>query len=113
MKMYWSGLDDNKTLVLHVEHGDVGSTVDLLDTRGHGFAVFGPDVEVPFAVVDYRLIDTHGYTDDHMLAIEAHELGHIHTQSTDEATAERAGIALLEAAGEKAAAQLLRERGII
>lgn len=113
MKMHWSGLDDNKTLVLHVEHGDTGPTVDLLDTRGHGFAVFGPDVGVPFAVVDYRLVDTHGYTDDHMLAIEAHELGHIHTQSTDEATAERAGIALLEAAGKEGAAQLLRERGII
>ena len=113
MRMYYSGLDNNKTLVLYVEHGDAGPTVDLLDTRGHGFAVFGPDVETPFAVVDHRLIDTHGYTDDHMLAIEAHELGHIHTQSPDEATAERAGIALLESAGYEAAAQLLRDRGIV
>lgn len=113
MKMYWSGLDDNKTLVLYVEQGDTGHTVDLLDTRGHGYAIFGPDVDVPFAVVDYRLVETHGYTEDHMLAIEAHELGHIHTQSADEAVAERAGISLLEAAGKNAAAQLLRERGII
>ena len=113
MKMYWSGLDDNKTLVLYVEHGDTGPTVDLLDTRGHGFAIFGPDVEVPFAVIDYRLVETHGYTEDHMLAIEAHELGHIHTQSEDEMAAERAGIALLKAAGENAAAKLLIERGIV
>ena len=113
MKMYWSGLDNNKTLVLYVEHGDTGPTVDLLDSRGHGFAIFGPEVDVPFAVVDYRLVETQGYTEDHMLAIEAHELGHIHTQSTKEVDAEMAGIALLEAAGENAAAQLLRERGII
>ena len=113
MKMYWSGLDNNKTLVLYVEHGDTGPTVDLLETRGHGFAIFGPEVDIPFAVVDYRLVETHGYTEDHMLAIEAHELGHIHTQSADEVKAERAGISLLEAAGKNAAAQLLRERGII
>ena len=48
-----------------------------------------------------------------MLAIEAHELGHIHTKSEDEPTAERAGIALLDNLNLKAAGDLLRERGVI
>ena len=113
MKMHWSGLDNNETLVVYVEHGDTGPMVDLLDTRGHGFAIFGPDVEVPFAVVDYRLVDTHGYTDDHMLAIEAHELGHIHENSIDERIAEVAAVKLLDAAGLEGAAGLLRARGIL
>ena len=112
MQMRFSQLD-NKTPVLYVEHGDTGQHIDILKTRGLGFAVYGPDVELPFAVVDTRILDEPGYTEDHILAIEAHELGHIHKQSDDEPTAERAGIALLEAAGEEAAAQLLRERGII
>jgi hypothetical protein len=113
MKVYKSSLDGNKTLVFGVEHGDEGPTVDLLNSRGHGYAVFGPGVDTPFAVIDYRLLDKPGYTEDHMLAIEAHELGHIHTKSEDEPTAERAGIALLDNLNLKAAGDLLRERGVI
>ncbi len=112
MRMRFSRLD-NRTQVIYVEHGDTGLHVDTLKTRGLGFAVFGPDVDIPFAVVDSRILEQEGYTDNHILAIEAHELGHIHEQSDQEPAAERAGIALLEAAGEEAAAQLLRERGII
>ena len=112
MRMSFSQLD-NQTPVVYVECGDTGIHVDALKSRGLGFAVFGPDVDIPFAVVDCRILKQEGYTEDHILAIEAHELGHIHEQSDREPVAERAGIALLEAAGEEAAAQLLRERGII
>jgi len=112
LQVFLSDLDDNKTLVLHVERGDCGPAVDLLETRGYGYAVFGDDVDVPFAVVDYRLLDQPEFTKDHMLAIEAHELGHIHEESEDEPTADRIGITLLEKAGLMGAAELLRNRGI-
>ena len=98
---------------MHVEHGDTGHIVDLLESRGCGYAVFGTDVDIPFAVIDYRLLDEPGYTMNHMLAIEAHELGHIHEQSDDEYTAESAAIALLEKIGHEGAAELLKTRGIV
>ena len=48
-----------------------------------------------------------------MLAVEAHEIGHISTNSTDEPTAERAAISLLEDNNFFPAACLLKERGVI
>ena len=32
---------DGETLVIEIEPDDEGELVDLLDSRGHGFAVFG------------------------------------------------------------------------
>jgi len=104
---------DNKTLVVYVEPGDDGPVVEMLKTRGHGYAVFGENVLEPFVVIDKRLLEKQEYTDDHILAIEAHELGHIHELSDDEEIAEHAGIELLSRLGKDAAADLLRSRGII
>ena len=103
---------DGKTLIVEIEHGDSGELVDLLDSRGHGFAVFG-NVEFPFAVIDGRLRSESWCTESHMLAIEAHELGHIRMNSNEEVVAEKEGIRLLEKAGHTAAASLLYDRGIV
>jgi len=104
---------DGRTLVIDIEEGDTGDLVDLLNSRGHGFAVYGEDVPIPFAVIDTRLLKEPGYTPAHLLAIEAHELGHIHKLSDDEAIAETTGIELLTRLGEEGAAALLRSRGIV
>ena len=104
---------DNKTLVFEVEHGDVGPIVDRLNIQPNGFAIMGEAIPVPIAVVDGRQMDEEWFTHDHLLAIEAHELGHIRMDSDDEPTAELEGIRLLEEAGFAAAAQLLYERGIV
>lgn len=104
---------DGETLVIEIEPGDSGPIVSALETRGHGYAVYGEDVPVPFVVVDGRLIEQTGYTHDHLFAIEAHELGHIHEASNDEPTAERAGIKILLNNGLDGAADLLKHRGVI
>jgi hypothetical protein len=104
---------DGKTIVIEIEKDDEGPVVKMLATRGHGYAVFGPDIIVPMAVIDGRIREELWCTENHMLAVEAHEIGHISTNSTDEPTAERAAISLLEANKFFPAAQLLKERGVI
>ena len=112
MKMRISELD-GETLVLELEVGDTGPVVDMMNTRENGFAIFGDAVPVPMAVIDGRLLKEEWFTLDHLLAIEAHELGHLRKLSEEEEVAEREGIRLLAQAGHSTAAGLLKERGII
>ena len=111
MKVRTSELD-GKTIVIEVEDGDEGSIVDMLNVKENGFAVFGTAVEVPMAVVDGRLLKEDWFTINHLLAIEAHELGHILTESEEEPIAEREGIRLLKMNGYAEAANILIDRGI-
>ena len=104
---------DNKTPIIEIESGDDSPVVEMLEARGHGYAIFGESVTIPMAVVDGRIREQPWATEDHLLAIEAHELGHIIEESTDEPTAERKGIELLESAGHLLSADLLKNRGII
>ena len=104
---------DGKTLVVEVEHGDDGPFVEMLKSRENGYAIFGEAVETPVAVIDGRLMEEPWFTSDHLLAIEAHELGHILTESEEEPIAECRGIVLLQAAGFHEAAQILIDRGVI
>lgn len=104
---------DNETLVFEVEHGDTGPVVDRLDIQPNGFAIMGEAVPVSIAVVDARQMDEEWFTAAHLLAIEAHELGHIRMNSEEEPVAELEGIRLLDAAGFTEAAQLLKERGVV
>ena len=103
---------DGKTLVIEIEDGDTGIAVDLMDSRENGYALFGEDVPVAMAVVDGRLFKKSWFTADHLLAIEAHELGHIRMESEEEPVAELEGIRLLKASGHHEAASILIERGI-
>ena len=112
MKMRISELD-GETMVLELEVGDTGPVVDMMDARENGFAVFGEAVPVPLAVIDGRLLEEGWFTSDHLLAIEAHELGHLRKLSEEEEVAEREGIRLLTAAGQTVAAAILIERGIV
>ena len=82
---------------------------DTLKDRGLGFALFGEDVGTPMIVIDAAA----GLTDEQMIAVEAHEVGHILTGSEDEETAELFAIALLRATGHHTSAQLLLDRGIV
>ncbi len=112
MKVRTSVLD-NETLVFEVEHGDDGPIVNRLNIEPNGFAIMGDGMPVPIAVVDGRQMAEEWFTSDHLLAIEAHELGHIRMNSVEEPVAEREGIRLLEAGGFKAAATLLYDRGVV
>lgn len=112
MKIRISELD-NKTVIVVIEDHDDGPIVDALKARGHGYAVYGEGIDIPMMVVDGRLLSEAWFTQDHMWAIEAHELGHIITNSEDEPTAERAGITILESHKKFNAANLLKTRGII
>ena len=75
----------------------------------HGFCVFGEDVEEPFIVVDSRMLTQEWFTQDHFLVIVAHELGHIHQETTEEESADLYGIQLLEKHGYEDAAILHKE----
>lgn len=97
-------------LVVEVEDRDTGPVVDRLSKRNHGYAIRG--TEMPVAVIDKRLEKKKWCTPDHLLAIEAHELGHILADTDDEPTAEAHAILLLEQHGHTGAAQLLRDRGL-
>lgn len=111
MKVRTSELD-GETIVIEVEDGDVGGIVDMLDSRENGFSIFGEAVPVPMAVVDGRLFREAWFTSSHLLAIEAHELGHIRMKSEEEPIAELEGIRLLRTSGHLEAASILIERGI-
>ena len=78
---------------------------DTLDERGLGFALFGEDVATPMIVIDAAA----GLSRAQMIAVEAHEVGHILTGSEDEETAELFAIAF----GYHTSAQLLLDRGIV
>ena len=81
---------------------------DTLDERGPGFALFGEDVATPMIGIDAAA----GLSRAQMIAVEAHEVGHILTGSEDEETAELFAIALLRASGYHTSAQLLLDRAI-
>ena len=104
---------DNETLVFEVEHGDVGPMVDRLNIEPNGFAIMGDGLPFSAAVVDSRLLKEDWFTHNHLLAIEAHELGHIRMNSEKEEVAEKEGIRLLSAAGHHDAADILLARGVI
>ncbi len=108
-----TSLLDGKTTVVEIEDGDKGPLVKMLDNKGHGFAVFGEGVLEPLAVVDARPLKHDWFTHDHLIAVEAHELGHINKSSNDEIVAEREAIRLLSATGHDVAASLLLDRGIV
>ena len=111
MKIRTSNLDES-TIVLELESGDDGPLVNMMDERENGFALFGDAVAIPMAVIDGRLMSESWFTTDHLLAIEAHEIGHIRMMSDEEPVAEREGIRLLIASGHSEAAEILKDRGI-
>ena len=106
MQVRISELDPTVTVV-EIEAGDEGQLVDMLETRGHGFALLG--VEPKTVVIDRRILDQ-GRTRHHLLAVEAHEIGH-HRVGTDEREADREGIRILRSRKQHMAARLLQIRG--
>ena len=83
--------------------------LEALKHKGLGCALWGDHIETPIIVIDNR----GGLTHNQLLAVEAHELGHIMTNSVKESDAEVFAIALLRANGRLRAAQLLIERGVV
>ena len=112
MKIRLSELD-KKTIVFEVEDDDAGPVVEAFKTRGHGYAIYGEAVDLPIIVIDTRILKEEWCTLDHLIAIEAHELGHILKNTDNEVIAEQEGIKMLQAAGHISAANLLIERGIV
>lgn len=106
MQVRSSQLDPSVT-VIEIETGDEGQLVEMLETRGHGFALLG--LEPKTVVIDRRILDQ-GRTQHHLLAVEAHEIGH-HRKGTDERAADLEGIRILRAQKLHMAARLLQIRG--
>jgi Zn-dependent protease with chaperone function len=100
---------DKNLMVFVVGHDAPPAVLRQLDRSGLGFAAWGAGVAEPFVVIDGRRVSDR----DEMLAVEAHEVGHIMTGSRCESTAELFAIALLRCWGHHAAAELLLDRGIV
>lgn len=108
MKVRTSRFDPGILCIEATEETD-STILERLNRKGLGMAIFGEGVEMPIIVIDHR----QGLTPDQLLAVEAHEVGHVLSGSKDEPTAELHGIAILRLAGHHAAADLLVNRGII
>lgn len=104
---------DETVLVFEVEDGDTGEMVELLKKTGYGCALWGEGVDEPIIVIDTRIAKEDWCTKNHLLAIEAHELGHIKKESKVESVAELAGIELLNEKEYYSAAKILINRGVI
>ena len=100
---------DNRIVCIEATEATSDIILERLDDKGLGFAVFGEGVVQPMIVIDHRA----ELTPDELLAVEAHEVGHVVSGSSDEATAELYGIAILRLSGHHDAAELLLNRGII
>ena len=95
-------LDPSVGLII-VEPGQV----DGLDFRKtHALAVFGEDVEQPLILLDATVLKESWFTDDHLLVVLAHELGHIHSASESEDVADLVGMMLLLRQGHMDAVEL-------
>lgn len=105
MRVHPSQLDSAVT-VIEIETGDEGPMVDMLETRGHGYAILG--IEPKTVVIDRRILEQ-GLTRHHLLAVEAHEISH-HRVGTDEREADLEGVRLLTAQKQHMAARILRRR---
>jgi|2_EtaG_2_1085320.scaffolds.fasta_scaffold155693_1 hypothetical protein len=111
MKIRESVFDKGVT-VFEIEDGDEGAIVEAADKRGTlGFALLGEGVPTPMIVVDSRIM-SQGFTYAHVLAIEAHEVGHIH-RGVDERGAELRAIELLKEHSFDESVKILQERGIV
>lgn len=108
MRIRTSDLTQIKIVVIEAEQGDQGPYIDLLEKRGHGYAV--RQLEQPVVVLDGRIRDAPWFTPHHMTAVEAHELCHLLLGSTDEEEVDRAAIMMLRVLGHEEAAALLQER---
>ena len=75
----------------------------------HAFACW-EDVPQPLILLDKRLFGEDWFTADHLYAILAHELGHIHLKSMDEALCDKFAIELLEGLGLEEAKKMIENR---
>ena len=106
MRVHPSQLDSGVT-VIEIETGDEGPMVDMLKTRGHGYAILG--IEPKTVVIDRRILEQ-GLTRNHLLAVEAHEISHVHFPDADKKETDRAAIRLLTNNKMFMAARILRNR---
>jgi len=86
-----------------------------LDEDSHAFAVWGEATKGigPVIFLNKNIRDEEWFTQDHLDAIFAHELGHIHCNTAVEEEAERWGAELLVELGRHSAANLLLNRGVL
>ena len=88
---------------------------DTLNEDTHAFAVWGEAVEDlgPIIFLNESIRSADWFTEPHLSAIFAHELGHINLNTAVEQEAERWGVELLASKGMREAARLLLDRGVL
>tara|TARA_R110000824_G_scaffold100326_1_gene238626 strand:- start:23 stop:424 length:402 start_codon:yes stop_codon:yes gene_type:complete len=95
--------------------GDLRKRSPSLDEDTHAFAVWGEATKDigPVIFLNENIREEDWFSDVHLSAIFAHELGHIHLNTAVEPEAERWGVTLLGKKGMSEAAHLLLNRGVL
>lgn len=76
----------------------------VFDSGTIAFTTLGSEVKT--MVIDGEVMKEDWFSDDHLLVIMAHELGHIQSNSEDELTADQTGFDILAARGPSTAVSL-------
>jgi len=86
---------DKDVVVIIVEKEDTEyeQVSERFKLGDHAFTILGIDDQV--IIVDGEVVKEDWFTDDHLVIIMAHELGHLRTNSTDELTADQTGFDIL------------------
>jgi hypothetical protein len=110
MNLYSCPLDSSVTVIECGPKDELGAR---FADKGHAFCIYGEGVSAigPVIVVNSEIREEEWFTENHLTAIFAHELGHI-SRGEDEQQAERWAIDFLSEINEDAARALLVERGI-
>ena len=110
MELYSCPLDSRVTVIECGPQDEMGTR---FADKGHAFCIYGEGVSEigPLIVVNSEIRNEEWFTESHLTAIFAHELGHI-TRGENEQLAERWAIDFLEKINETEARALLIERGI-
>jgi hypothetical protein len=104
MRVRQSILDATVT-VIEIDDTDSGGMVDLFESRGHGYTFLNVDLRT--VVLDCR--SKSGLTRNQLLAVEAHEIAHLHV-GADESAADKMGVRLLRESKHHMAARVLSRR---
>lgn len=94
MKVYTCQFDDEVTVIeVSKEDPEYAKAKEVFDTGTIAFTVLNANVNA--MVIDAEVIKEEWFTDDHMEIVQAHEVGHIHNDSSIELEADMTGLELV------------------
>jgi len=105
MNVYQCAFDEDVTVIEVVKTDAEYAQADEQFKLGtHAFTILGTDIKA--MVIDGEWLKEDWVTDEHVQIVHAHELGHIHNDSSSELEADMTGLELVGAMGSSSAFSL-------